>query len=131
MHVATLIELAVQRLDRKSVRALSQRLGIAHGVLYEWKAGTKPIPEERILQIARIAGQDPQPWLLLIKSEQGEGELSREWGKMAKKLAAITGIAALFAAIYWTDQPTTIKEWISAMPLILAAIPVGHDVHYA
>ncbi|QDS18162.1 DUF3693 domain-containing protein [Xanthomonas arboricola] len=91
MHIKTLIELAVQRLDRKSVRSLSERMGIAHGVLYEWRDGKKPVPDERIQQIAKIAGQDPGPWLLLIHSEQDQGDLGREWAKLYKRL----GIAVL------------------------------------
>lgn len=97
MHATTLIELAVQHLDRKSVRALAERMDIAHGVLYEWKNGTKPLPDDRIRQIARIANQDPGPWLLMIKSEQDEGELGRVWAKLAKQLGATAVLIVLCA----------------------------------
>ncbi|WP_416640629.1 DUF3693 domain-containing protein [Xanthomonas arboricola] len=86
MHVNTLIELCVQRTDRKSVRAFAEQLGIAHGVMNDWKNGKKPIPEERIRQFAKFAQLDPGPWLLLIKSEQDTGDLGREWAKLYKKL---------------------------------------------
>ncbi|ALR04615.1 DUF3693 domain-containing protein [Xylella fastidiosa] len=88
MHATKLIELAVQRLDRKNVRALAERIDIAHGVLYDWKNGNKPIPNERIQELAKIAGEDAGQWLLLIRSEQDQGELSKEWAKLYKRLTA-------------------------------------------
>ncbi|MBV6746240.1 DUF3693 domain-containing protein [Xanthomonas vasicola] len=101
MYIAALIGLAVQRLDRKSVRALAERMGIAHGVLYEWRDGKKPVPDERIQQIAKIAGQDPGEWLLLIHSEQDQGDLGREWAKLYKRLgmAAMALVLCIGAAL--------------------------------
>ncbi|MGS0539361.1 DUF3693 domain-containing protein [Xanthomonas oryzae pv. oryzicola] len=61
-------------------------MGIKVASLSSWKQGDSPLPDERIRQLARIAGQDPGPWLLLIHSEQDEGDLGREWAKLYKKL---------------------------------------------
>ncbi|ARO68580.1 hypothetical protein B9J09_05630 [Xylella fastidiosa subsp. pauca] len=97
MHATKLIELAVQRLDRKNVRALAERIDIAHGVLYDWKNGNKPIPNERIQELAKIAGEDAGQWLLLIRSEQDQGELSKEWEKLYKRLTATA--AALIVGV--------------------------------
>ncbi|MCD8456525.1 hypothetical protein FUT69_08405 [Xylella taiwanensis] len=97
MYVKKLIELAVQRLDRSNVHALAERLEIAHGVLYEWRNGTKPIPDERIRQLAKIAGEDAGHWLLLIRSEQDKGDLGREWAKLYKRLT--TTVATLVVGV--------------------------------
>ncbi|PWH28095.1 hypothetical protein CEX93_07270 [Xanthomonas euvesicatoria] len=110
MYIKALIGLAVQRLDRKSVRALAERMGIAHGVLYEWRDGKKPVPDERIQQIAKIAGQDAGEWLLLIHSEQDQGDLGREWAKLYKRLGMTA--AGILCAI-----------GIAANPLIARAKP--------
>ncbi|MFL8034593.1 DUF3693 domain-containing protein [Xanthomonas vasicola] len=76
-------------------------MGIAHGVLYEWRDGKKPVPDERIQQIAKIAGQDPGEWLLLIHSEQDQGDLGREWAKLYKRLgmAAMALVLCIGAAL--------------------------------
>ncbi|AVY66712.1 helix-turn-helix domain-containing protein [Xanthomonas translucens] len=92
MHINTLIELAIQRSLRRSLRGLAEQMGITSGVLSEWKKGNKPIPDERIQQLAKIAGQDIGPWLLLIRSEQDQGELGREWAKLYKRLGATAAI---------------------------------------
>ncbi|WP_394687117.1 DUF3693 domain-containing protein [uncultured Xanthomonas sp.] len=92
MHINTLIELAIQRSLRKSLRGLAEQMNITSGVLSEWKKGNKPIPDERIHQLAKIAGQDAGPWLLLIRSEQDQGELGREWAKLYKRLGATAAV---------------------------------------
>ncbi len=46
------------------------------------------MPEERIRQLAKFAGEDPGHWLLLIKSEQEKGDLGKEWAKLYKRLTA-------------------------------------------
>ncbi|WP_308694629.1 DUF3693 domain-containing protein [Xanthomonas albilineans] len=56
----------------------------------DWRRGLKPVPDERIRQLAKFAGQDPGVWLLLIHSEQDEGDLGREWAKLYKRLASAT-----------------------------------------
>ncbi|MBV6863818.1 DUF3693 domain-containing protein [Xanthomonas euvesicatoria] len=91
MHVDTLIELAIQRSLRGSLRGLAEQMGVSSGIVSQWKLGNKPIPDERIQQLARIAGQEAGPWLLLIHSEQDQGDLGREWAKLYKRL----GMAAL------------------------------------
>lgn len=107
MHVTTLIELAMQHTGRPSLRPFGELVGVSHAKIAEWKTGAKPIPEDRIRQIARMAGQDPGPWLLLIKSEQEGGELGREWAKLARRLAATA--AVLLCAIGMTGNVAPAK----------------------
>ncbi len=99
MHTKILINLAVQHIDRKNVRALAERLEIAHGVMYEWRNGTKPIPDERIQQLAKIAGEDAGRWLLLIRSEQDKGDLGKEWAKLYKRLTATAATLIIGAGV--------------------------------
>lgn len=96
MHVRTLIDLAMQHTDRRSLRTFAELVGVSHTKIAQWKNGDFPIPDDRIRQIAKLAAQDPGPWLLLIKSEQEDGELGREWAKLAKRLGAV-GMAVLCA----------------------------------
>lgn len=96
MHVRTLIDLAMQHTDRRSLRTFAELVGVSHTKVAQWKNGDFPIPDDRIRQIAKLAAQDPGPWLLLIKSEQDDGELGREWAKLAKRLGAV-GLAVLCA----------------------------------
>ncbi len=70
------------------MRGLADQLGIGHTSLNDWQREIKPMPEERIRQLAKFAGEDPGHWLLLIKSEQEKGDLGKEWAKLYKKLTA-------------------------------------------
>ncbi|UIX80479.1 DUF3693 domain-containing protein [Xylella fastidiosa] len=88
MKAKTLIDLCIQRSLRKSMRGLADQLGIGHTSLNDWQREIKPMPEERIRQLAKFAGEDPGHWLLLIKSEQEKGDLGKEWAKLYKKLTA-------------------------------------------
>lgn len=99
MYARELIDLAIQRLDRKNVLALAERLEIANGIMYEWRKGTKQMPDERIRQLAKIAGEDPGHWLLLIKSEQEKGDLGKEWAKLYKRLTATAATLLLGGGI--------------------------------
>ncbi|WP_341273070.1 DUF3693 domain-containing protein [Xanthomonas oryzae] len=103
MHVDTLIELAIQRSLRGSLRGLAEQMGVSSGIVSQWKLGNKPIPDERIQQLARIAGQEAGPWLLLIHSEQDQGDLGREWAKLYKKLGMTA--AGILCAIGLTANP--------------------------
>ncbi|MDD0923772.1 DUF3693 domain-containing protein [Xylella fastidiosa] len=67
--------------------------------MYEWRNGTKPIPDERIRQLAKIAKEDAGKWLLLIRSEQDKGELGKEWEKLYKKLTATAATLLIGASI--------------------------------
>jgi len=77
------------------MRGLAEQIGVTVASLSEWNTGKRPIPDDRIQQLAKIAGQDPGPWLLLIRSEQDGGELGREWAKLYKRLAGTAVLAAL------------------------------------
>ncbi|UIT42166.1 DUF3693 domain-containing protein [Xylella fastidiosa] len=99
MHTEALIKLCVQRTLRNSVRGLAEELGLNNVSINNWKLGYKPIPEERIRQLAKFAGEDPGHWLLLIKSEQEKGDLGKEWAKLYKKLTATAATLLIGANI--------------------------------
>lgn len=79
------------------MRGLAEQMGIKVASLSDWKTGKSPIPDDRIQQLAKIAGQDAGPWLLLIHSEQDQGELGREWAKLYKRLASAALVVAIAA----------------------------------
>ncbi|UIT53088.1 DUF3693 domain-containing protein [Xylella fastidiosa] len=99
MHTEKLIKLCVQQALRNSVRGLAEELGLNSVSINDWKLGYKPIPEERIRQLAKFAGEDPGHWLLLIKSEQEKGDLGKEWAKLYKKLTATAATLLIGAGI--------------------------------
>jgi transcriptional regulator with XRE-family HTH domain len=107
--------------DRRSLRPFGELIGVSHTKVAEWKNGESPMPEERIRQIAKLANQDPGPWLLLIKSEQEGGELGREWAKLAKRLAAT---AALLAVVIFPALPSHAQA-------AREAVSAAQGIHYA
>ncbi|MFB8956120.1 DUF3693 domain-containing protein [Xanthomonas arboricola] len=124
MHVDTLIELAIQRSLRGSLRGLAEQMGVSSGIVSQWKLGNKPIPDERIQQLARIAGQEAGPWLLLIHSEQDQGDLGREWAKLYKRLgmAALALVLCIGAALPGRAEAAVLREIHHAFTLNAADI---------
>lgn len=86
MYAQELIDKAIQHSLRKTMRGLAAQMGISSGVMSDWRAGNRPIPDERIRQLAKIAKVDAGEWLLLIHMEAAPGELGREWRKLAIRL---------------------------------------------
>lgn len=76
-------------------RALARMLGEKNpGNVSQWKAGTKPCPEETQLRIAQIAGREPVPAVLEVAAER--------LGKLARGLMlclAVTVAAGAFGAL--------------------------------
>ncbi|MDD0932434.1 DUF3693 domain-containing protein, partial [Xylella fastidiosa] len=105
MHTEALIKLCVQRTLRNSVRGLAEELGLNNVSINDWKLGYKPIPEERIRQLAKFAGEDPGHWLLLIKSEQEKGDLGKEWAKLYKRLTATAATLIAGADVSSSNAP--------------------------
>lgn len=133
MHVETLIALAVQHALRKSMRGLAEQMGIKVASLSDWKTGKSPIPDERIHQLAKIAGLDPKPWLMIIKAEQEGGELGREYMKIFKQIGGLVAVLAL-VAIGWKvgglpDLFSLKTQWLATVPM--AGFTLAHNVHYA
>lgn len=112
MHAKTLIDLAMQHTDRRSLRPFAELVGVSHTKIGEWRNGDV-MPEERIRQIAKLAGQDPGPWLLLIKSEQDKGELGREWAKLAKKLAATAAVFLCAVTVAGSVVASSVSSYAS------------------
>jgi len=88
------------------MRGLAEQIGVTVASLSEWNTGKRPIPDDRIQQLAKIAGQDAGPWLLLIHSEQDQGELGREWAKLYKRLA---GAAMALFLMFGAMMPKPVK----------------------
>lgn len=94
------------------MRGLAEQMGVTSAAISEWNQGHKPIPDERIRQLAKIAGQEPGPWLLLIHSEQDKGELGKEWAKLYKRLgmAAMALVLCIGAALPGRAQASSAKD---------------------
>lgn len=86
MYINQLVDLAIQRSLRQTLRGLASQMGVSSSVLSQWRQGNKPIPDDRIQQLAKIAKVDPGEWLVLINMEAAPGELGREWRKLAIRL---------------------------------------------
>lgn len=126
MYTEQLIEKAIQQSLRKSLRGLAAQMGISSGILCEWKQGIKPIPDERIRQLAKIAKVDPGEWLLLIHMETAPGELGREWRKLAIRLGV--PLAALCVAVlpfFLADSSAYALASSPAMYIMLIAGPAA------
>lgn len=80
---------------------LAEKLGVSRQLVNQWRKGANPMSDERIAQIAGIAGEDVSTWLVLVRAEQTHGDAGRAWAKLARQLGAAAALAvvSLFAAL--------------------------------
>lgn len=129
MYAEQLVEKAIQQSLRKSLRSLAAQMGISSGILCEWKQGIKPIPDERIRQLAKIAKVDPGEWLLLIHMEAAPGELGREWRKLAIRLGVpMLGLCVAISPFLLGESIAYTFSSSPAMYIMLIAGPVAMAV---
>ncbi|HHW4679635.1 MAG TPA: hypothetical protein ACQGQH_09425 [Xylella sp.] len=72
MQQKLLINIAIQQSSRKSLRSLADQMNISSGVLSEWRNDIKPIPDERIAEICKIADEDGATWMARIHQEKAQ-----------------------------------------------------------
>lgn len=126
MYAEKLVEKAIQHSLRKSLRSLAAQMGISSGILCEWKQGIKPIPDERIRQLAKIARVDPGEWLLLIHMEAAPGELGREWRKLAIRLGVpLMALCVAVSPFFLEDSITYALTSSLEMYIMLIAGPAA------
>jgi transcriptional regulator with XRE-family HTH domain len=56
--VANLIDRAMKR-HGLTKTAVAESLGVKYPRLYEWETGARPIPNARLIALAKLAGSDP------------------------------------------------------------------------
>lgn len=80
---------------------LAEKLGVSRQLVNQWRKGANPMSDERIAQIAGIAGEDVSTWLVLVRAEQTHGDAGRAWAKLARQLGAAAALAVvgLFVAL--------------------------------
>lgn len=103
-YVEKLLDKAALKCDRPSYRALAERMGVTSASLSQFKLGQVPMPEERIVQAAKIAGEDPDIWLLIVKAEQTHGDVAKSWQRLARKLGAAAAIVLMLSAVSLPSQ---------------------------
>lgn len=105
-YAEKLLDNAVKKCERPSFKALAERVGVTAQTISQFKLGIVPMPDERIVQFAKIAGEDPDLWLLIIKAEQTHGEAGRAWARLARKFGAA---AAVFVMLCVLSLPSPAK----------------------
>ncbi|WP_080507213.1 DUF3693 domain-containing protein [Xylella fastidiosa] len=100
MQQKLLIDLAIQHSLRNSLRGLAEQINVSSGVLSEWRNEIKPIPNERIAQICKIAETDGATWMAKIHAEKAQSPIERAiWKSMLERLTATAATLLIGAGI--------------------------------
>lgn len=102
-HVAELLDKAKTHVSPGNYSELARVIGASRQELNAWKSGKAPMPQRRIAQLARIAGEDAGMWWLLIESERAAPEVRPA---VARKLRALGLVAAVVLAVFATSPVT-------------------------
>jgi transcriptional regulator with XRE-family HTH domain len=87
-----LLDLAKEKCQCATDAALAGRIHVSRAYLSSWRNGKDVMPDDRVVQLALLAGVDPADWLVLITTEQTTGATHRAWERVLQRLA----IAAIF-----------------------------------
>lgn len=103
-----LIKLLIDRAKDKhgipSDAQLAGALGVTPQTLSQWKSRQIPITDERVIDLAKIAGDPPDLWLVMMQFDQAKTPAAKKsWEAAAVRLASaidglkLTAIAGLCA----------------------------------
>lgn len=81
----------------QSDNQIAEHLGVSRQVVSGWRHGSKFPSDERIVQLARIAGIEAGPYLVGVHAEHAGGAAGRAWAALARRLgtAAVLALAVL------------------------------------
>lgn len=89
-YAALLLDKAKNAVSPANYSHLSDVIGVSKQAVSRWKKGVEPLPDERIAQLARIAGLDGGEWWVLVKSDEAPESVRRRVRYVIERL----GIAA-------------------------------------
>ncbi len=92
--VNKLLDKAKESCSLASDRALAARIGVSAQQVSQWRKGANPMSDDRVAQVAVIARQPIDLWMVTIRAEQAGGTAAKAWSSLAHKLA--TSAAAVF-----------------------------------
>lgn len=97
---ANLLDTVRERCSMASDNAISVRLGVSRSLVSEWRKGSKPIPDERIAQLCKLAHEDGPSWAARIHAERASSDAERNmWRETLRRLGTAAALAiALFGS---------------------------------
>jgi len=100
-----LLDKAIAMCIPPNASALAARVGVKRQLVSKWKSGESPMADHRVIELAKIANEDPSQWLAQIHAETAEGDVAKTWANMAKKLGYAATLA--FLGLAATSLPGT------------------------
>lgn len=89
--VATLMDRARKGEKMSTDSALALRLGVTRATASQWREGTAYPGEEKIAQLATMAGDHPIDWLIAIKAERSSGAARDAWLQQSRQVVGMVG----------------------------------------
>lgn len=100
MHaIANLLDRARKHSGIGSDSALAERLGRSRQALSHWRVGYKVPEDDQVMALARLAGEDQGPWLLLAQAARTTGAAHEAWVALARRLGAAASITLMLFAV--------------------------------
>lgn len=99
-NAAALLDKAREACSLASDNALAERMGVSRQLIYGWRQGKWPMPDDRIAQICAMAHEDAPTWAARIHEEQAKSAAERSmWAQMVRRLSAAAVVTlAVFGA---------------------------------
>ncbi len=115
--VRMLIDRAKAASEATSYAKLAEALGVTPQTMQQWRDRSAPLADERVIQLADLAGDPPELWLILMSMDQSKtAEARSAWGAAALRLsAAIDGIKVATTALILLAVCTAMPSYAKGM----------------
>lgn len=86
-NAALLLDKAKQARSIASDKQLSERIGVQRSLVSGWRSGAVPMPDDRIVDLATLAGEEAGYWLVAIRADQSGPKIGPHWRKLIARLS--------------------------------------------
>lgn len=108
--VAQLMDLAKARKGIETDMALAERLGRSRQTTSHWRNGVKCPEDDQVMELAKLAAEDPAPWLVAVQAQRSTGSAAATWAALARKLGAAAAVLLYIGAM--TPSPAAAQTLV-------------------
>lgn len=118
--ITILLDKARQRAGLASDAELARHMRVRPPTLSQWRSGTVPLPDARIVQLAEICSDPPEMWLVVLQAGKAKNAtVRRAWLDAYTHLAKHLGIAAAVAlCVIGMGENTLVFSTFAASPFL-------------
>lgn len=82
MNTANLLALVMRKRNLPSYRQIGLEMGVSGGTVANWARDFSIPTDQHIVELCRLAGEDPAEWIVSIRFNQAHPQARTAWAKI-------------------------------------------------